>query len=177
MIDSIEIKGVATYGSDPQLLSGLSQFNYIFGSNGTGKTTISRVIANVSSFPTCKVNWKGGTLLQSMVYNHDFVERNFNQSAELKGVFTLGEKEVDTLAKIATAKGEFDTLTKKLETLTDSLQGVDGTGGKKGELGTLETNLKISAGPKSKSTMANSKELLKGIGITRKNSNPKYSKN
>lgn len=142
MIESVEIKDVATYGNDPQVLTGLSQFNYFFGSNGTGKTTVSRVIADVSSFPTCKVNWKGGTRLQPMVYNQDFVERNFNQSTELKGVFTLGEKEVDTLAKIATAKVELDTLTTKLETLTESLQGVDGTGGKKGELGTLETNFK-----------------------------------
>jgi wobble nucleotide-excising tRNase len=142
LIESVEIKDIATYGNEPQVLTGLAQFNYFFGSNGTGKTTVSRVIADVASFPSCKVIWKGGTRLQSMVYNRDFVERNFNQSAELKGVFTLGEKEVDTLAKIATAKVELDTLTTKLETLTESLQGVDGTGGKKGELGTLETNFK-----------------------------------
>ncbi len=142
MIDSIEIKDIATYGNEPQTLIGLSQFNYFFGSNGTGKTTISRVIAEVSNFPTCKVIWKGGTPLQPMVYNQDFVERNFNQSAELKGVFTLGEQEIGTLTKITTAKAELDALTKKIETLTESLQGGDGSGGKKGELGTLEISFK-----------------------------------
>lgn len=142
MIESIEIKDVATYVKDAQVLIGLSKFNYFFGSNGSGKTTVSRIIENVSNFPTCKVTWKGGTPLQPMVYNSDFVERNFNQSTELKGVFTLGEEQVDTLAKITTAKGELDGLTKKLETLTDLLQGSDGTGGKKGELVTLETNFK-----------------------------------
>lgn len=48
MIESISIQNEACYGSTPQVLSGLSQFNFIFGSNATGKTTISRIIANES---------------------------------------------------------------------------------------------------------------------------------
>lgn len=142
MIESITIASTATFGAVPEVLNGLSLFNFLFGSNGTGKTTVSRVIADEISFPTCKVTWKAGTKLQPMVYNCDFVERNFTQSSELKGVFTLGEKQVDTLAKIAAAKVEIDALTKKIETLTQGLQGADGTGGKKGELATLEAGLK-----------------------------------
>lgn len=142
MIDDITIATVATFGTPPESLNGLSQFNYVFGSNGTGKTTISRVIADEAEFPTCKVTWNGGTKLQPMVYNRDFVERNFTQSAELKGVFTLGEEQVDTLAKIAAAKVDLDRLTNKIETLTLGLQGEDGAGGKKGELATLEARLK-----------------------------------
>jgi len=142
MIESITIANVATYASTPETLAGLSQFNYLFGSNGTGKTTVSRVIANETSFPFCKVIWKGGTKLEPMVYNHDFVDQNFHQPAELKGVFTLGEKQLDTLAKITTAKAELDKLTENIETLTQRLQGVDGAGGKKGELTALEGRLK-----------------------------------
>ena len=142
MIESITIAGIATFGSTPETLTGLSQINFLFGSNGTGKTTVTRVIADEGSFPSCKVTWKAGTRLQPMVYNHDFVERNFTQSTELKGVFTLGEQQVDTLAKIAAAKVELDKLTTKIENLTHALQGTDGTGGKKGELATLEAGLK-----------------------------------
>ena len=131
MIDSITIADIATFGSTPEALGGLSQFNYLFGSNGTGKTTVSRVIADETSFPTCKVTWKAGTKLQPLVYNHDFVERNFTQSTELKGVFTLGEKQVDTLTRIAAAKAELDRLSTKIEDLTQALQGADGTGGKR----------------------------------------------
>src|SRR3954468_23078724 len=97
MIESISIASVATYATTPEQLSGLAQFNFLFGSNGTGKTTVSRVIANEASYPTCQVKWKAGSKLQPMVYNHDFVDRNFHQPAELKGVFTLGEKQKDTL--------------------------------------------------------------------------------
>ncbi len=142
MIESITICSVATFADTSEELKGLSKFNYLFGSNGTGKTTVSRVIADENSFPTCKVTWKTGTKLQPMVYNHDFVERNFTQSTELKGVFTLGEKQVDTLTKIAAAKVELDRVTTKIEGLTEALQGADGTGGKKAELATLEGGLK-----------------------------------
>jgi wobble nucleotide-excising tRNase len=142
MIESITIASVATYTNTPVTLSGLSQFNYLFGSNATGKTTVSRIIADEASFPSCGVTWRAGTKLQPMVYHHDFVERNFTQSAELKGVFTLGEKQVDTLAKIATAKRDLDALNSKIENLTQGLQGTDGTGGKNGELTTLEVGFK-----------------------------------
>jgi wobble nucleotide-excising tRNase len=142
MIESLSIANTATFGADPEALNSLSKFNYIFGTNGTGKTTISRIIANANSFPTCTVTWKGGAKLQTLVYNHDFVDRNFNQSNELKGVFTLGEQQVDTLAKIELAKGELDSLGKKLQALNLSLHGAEGKGGKKGELAALEASLK-----------------------------------
>ncbi|MES2356082.1 MAG: AAA family ATPase [Pseudomonadota bacterium] len=142
MIESINIANIATYDETPTELHGLSQFNFLFGSNGSGKTTISRVIAEENKFPTCLVTWKSGTKLQPMVYNQDFVEKNFNQSGELKGVFTLGEKQVEALTTIAAAKAELDILTTKIEGLTQMLQGADGTGGKKANLVTIESALK-----------------------------------
>lgn len=141
MIESISIANVATYTTQ-ESLNELSNFNFLFGSNGTGKTTISRIIAEAEKFPNCNITWKGNTKLQTMVYNKDFVDRNFNQSTELKGVFTLGEKQVDTLTKIAAAKTEQDTLTNKIHNLKQGLDGADGLGGKKGELTTLDEKFK-----------------------------------
>ncbi|MEX5217455.1 MAG: AAA family ATPase [Nitrospira sp.] len=142
MIESIEIANVASFGSTPEVLNGLSTFNFIFGANGTGKTTVTRIIAGESTFPTCKVRWKGGTKLETLVYNRDFIEKNFNQSSELKGVFTLGEKNIDTLKKIVTAKDELEKLTKNIEDLSKVLHGGDGVVGKKDELTVLESDLK-----------------------------------
>ncbi|SOD22803.1 AAA family ATPase [Nitrosomonas ureae] len=138
MIESIHIKNVATYGKTSEVMNDLSKWNFIFGSNGSGKTTITRVIANESDFPTCEVKWKGGTRLEPMVYNRDFVTHNFNQSTELKGIFTLGEKNVATLEKIVAVRGDLNTITKKIESLSLQLNGVNGLGGKKAELATLE---------------------------------------
>lgn len=61
MIETIEIASAGSFGSTPEHLRRLSQFNYVFGSNGTGKSTVGRVIANPSAFPACKISWKRGT--------------------------------------------------------------------------------------------------------------------
>lgn len=144
MIESVSIQNEACYGGTPQVLSRLSRFNFIFGSNATGKTTISRIIANESAFPHCAVVWEGGTRLETLVYNRPFVEKNFDQPSELKGIFTLGERDKDVLGKIATAKSELDALVDDIEMLTKTLQGEDGLGGKKGELSAIEADFEIT---------------------------------
>lgn len=142
MIESITLSGIASYTGPAEEMRGLSQINFVYGSNGSGKTTISRVIADLSAHPSCSLTWKGGTPLQALVYNQDFVESNFNQSNDLKGVFTLGENQAETLDKIKAAKADLDGLTDKIQGLTNTLQGEDGTTGKRGELTTLEDTLK-----------------------------------
>jgi len=162
MIESIHIANVATYGSDPVIMDGLSQFNYVFGSNGTGKTTISQIIDDERIFPSCIVNWKGGTRLQTLVYNEDFVKQNYNQSEELKGIFTLGKKRKDILKKIDDAKNKYDELTKNIEGLLKNLQGKDGSGGKKGELAELEEELQKKCWAQKQKYDEKLKEAFKG---------------
>ena len=139
MIESIRIAGVASYSHNPEFLNGLSRFNFLYGSNGSGKTTISRVIADDGGFSACSVTWNG-MKLQTMVYNRDFVTKNFSQSSELKGIFTLGEKNIDSIKQIAFAKSELDAITKKIEQMHFVLHGKDGTGGRISELATLDEN-------------------------------------
>jgi len=100
------------------------------------------VIADVSAYPACGISWRGGTRLQSLVYNRDFVDRNFNQGSELKGIFTLGEKNVETLKKIENTRSEIEVLTKKVENLTNTLSGIEGEGGKKKEVADLDDQFK-----------------------------------
>lgn len=138
MIESISIANVATFQESPELFTGLSQFNYIFGSNGTGKTTISRVIADQNSYPDCSISWRHGRPLEPVVLNLDFVDRNFSQ---LRGVFTLGQQQKDALERIATAKEELERENESLAELRGTLGGHDGSGGKKGELAQLEKDI------------------------------------
>lgn len=112
----------------------------MFGANATGKTTIGRVIEDAARFEDCGVTWKNGTRLQTMVYNRDFVDRNFNQSTELKGVFTLGENQLETLAKIQTKKIKLNDLTKKKASLMKNLEGQNRIEGKRAELTALEND-------------------------------------
>lgn len=138
MIQSISILNVATFHPTiATTLDDLRQFNYIFGSNGTGKTTISRVIADAAFSTTCRCAWQNGQPLKTVVLNRDFVEKNFDQ---MRGVFTLGEKEKDTEDKIKAAKEQKVKEQEKLNNLSRTLGGDDGTGGKEGELAHHEGN-------------------------------------
>lgn len=138
MIEKIVISNVATYGATPEELSDLKKINFVYGSNGTGKTTISRVVADPHSHAHCSLVWRGGSPMDLLVYNRDFVERNFNQPDELKGIFTLGERDKTTLDKIEAAKTELDQIKKKIVQLKGVLHGEDGNGGKRSELSALE---------------------------------------
>jgi wobble nucleotide-excising tRNase len=138
MIENIQIQKTASYGDAPENIAGLSTFNFIYGGNGTGKTTISRVIADEARFPNCKATWSGGIKLETMVYNRDFIDRNFGQSPDLKGIFTLGEKDKTTLDNITAAKSVLDGIFGQIKTFTETLQGDDGISGMKGQLAALE---------------------------------------
>ena len=142
MIESIQIASEASYANTPEVLHTLSKINFFYGANGSGKTTISRVVANSSSFASCSVNWKGGTALKTMVYNRDFVHENFSTATGPKGIFTLGKNDIETLAKIATAKTEHDASVTKIGKLKANLSGEDGSSGKTGELAETEEQFK-----------------------------------
>lgn len=142
MIESLSISKTATYGATPQVLDRLGRFNFIFGTNGAGKTTITRVIASPGEHPNCAIAWNRGTPLEPMVYNRDFVDRNFNAAPRLKGIFTLGEQDIANLDAIATKKAELDGIVRTIEQLTNTLQGQDQKSGKKGELVELESDIK-----------------------------------
>lgn len=71
------------------------QINYMFGENGSGKTTISKYLADQD-------NYKNGTIELDtdndiLVYNKDFVDSNFSDKNAIKGIFTIGESAVEAI--------------------------------------------------------------------------------
>ena len=110
MIESLSIANTATYGLTPQVLDRLKRLNFLFGSNGAGKTTITKVIANPGAYPHCGLVWKNGTPLEPMVYNRDFIEHNFNAAPRLKGIFTLGEQ--DVRRKLVSSESDLEHLSR-----------------------------------------------------------------
>ncbi len=132
MIESIKIENEASYTGEPQSLDDLRKFNFIFGCNGSGKTTITRVIAEEDSYPDCEVVWKDGNKLRALVYNRDFVEKNYSQRGDLQGIFTLGEGNKETEEKIeeerdnlAGIEAKIHGLQTKLEAKNSELQKVE----------------------------------------------------
>lgn len=140
MIESILLANEGAYDATGTKLEGLKKLNYIFGSNGSGKTTISRVVEGSGSFPDCEISWTGGTALEARVYNKDFVEKHFDAESSIKGIYTFGEN-VEVAERIKTLKGEADTINAKIRNLRKALIGEDGVSGKKKERETLDTLL------------------------------------
>lgn len=141
MIGEIIINNVATYHS-PASLSGLRRINYIFGANGTGKTTIGRAIARAEGHTHCQLVWQGGLPLEVMVYNKDFVEKNFSQNSPLQGVFTLGENQVEAEREIASLQTEIERASGLIASLNIQLQGEDEQSGKRKDLADLEPDMR-----------------------------------
>jgi wobble nucleotide-excising tRNase len=164
MISKINVSGAATFHG-AHLLDGLKEFNYFFGANGTGKTTISRVINSPVDYPSCSVTWENLVPLETRVYNRDFVALNFSQP--LKGVFTLGETTKKTLEDIDMAKEQIKRLQDDINTLNATLQGADGNGGIKTELARRtqkykEVFFKMKRKHSDKLSGANSGEGMRG---------------
>ncbi|PHM44956.1 Chromosome partition protein Smc [Xenorhabdus miraniensis] len=142
MIGEIQINlPLATY-QNPAKLSDLRRINYIFGANGTGKTTISRVIAQAHGHEHCQLQWQSGIELERMVYNRDFVDRNFNQDGPLQGVFTLGENQIEAEREIARLQPEIAKVNDRISSLNIQLDGSDEHPGKRKELEDLEPALR-----------------------------------
>ena len=140
MIEGIHLASEGAYDAAGTKLEGLKKLNFIFGSNGSGKTTISRVIEGSGNFPDCQITWAGGSPMDAIVYNKDFVEKHFDAESSIKGIYTFGEN-VEVAEKIKTLKGEFDGIKTKLSGLRKNLSGEDGTGGKKKERENLAAQL------------------------------------
>jgi wobble nucleotide-excising tRNase len=108
MIQSLKLKGIATYtGADGVTLTDLKKVNFFFGSNGSGKTTIGRMIDNPVVPTDCEVNWENGNVLPTFVYNQDYVRKNIYES-DLAGIFTVGADTVKREEAIAAKRVEIN---------------------------------------------------------------------
>lgn len=124
MIEKIQIKNVASYDSSGIELN-LKKINYIFGSNGTGKTTISEFLRNSNDqkFSSCKIHWKTNRSKPDIfVYNRHFVQENFNVKNEIKGIFTLGKESSDILAKIEDKMKAIEKHKEKIDNLDNHIK-------------------------------------------------------
>ena len=97
--------------------------NYFFGFNGTGKSTIARLIADPThrDFAHSTVKWSDDHPLDVLVYNREFIKQNYDDADDLKGVFTLGKDTKEVKAAIAVQRDEAETLVKGIASLRDEL--------------------------------------------------------
>lgn len=133
MIKTLLLKKVASYADDNGQRIEPLKVNFLFGLNGSGKTTISRFIATPSDekYSSCQISWDGSPI-KCAVYNRDFVEGNFSES--VPGIFTLGEGPIGTKNLIEQLTAEIAELEKTCTSKKKELEGTDTSTGYKEQL-------------------------------------------
>lgn len=113
MIKHIKLQGVATY-TEPVDID-FKDINFIYGGNGTGKTTLSKVISGEIQGEQCTVQTDGASNETILVYNKSFVEKNFREVGDIAGIFTLGMDSGDILALIKDKESSLNNLHAELD--------------------------------------------------------------
>lgn len=92
----------ATFTNMP--INGLTFVNFFYGNNGAGKSSVAHAIEEDDG-----IIWADGRSAEDfdiLVYNQDYINRNFVNYGELQGVFIFGEKDIEAKKRIQQLTGE-----------------------------------------------------------------------
>ncbi len=125
MITDIKIKSCIPYDDVGAELNNCKEINFIYGTNGSGKTTISEYLRNYDCveerYSACEIDWDLDGEQTIYVYNKPFRKLNFNQEEGIPGVFTLGEDSIADLQAIKNLKKELEDITGKYNTINSNI--------------------------------------------------------
>ncbi len=126
-ISQIVLKNAATFDENGASFENLNSINFIYGANGSGKTTTSSFLKNLAEnitpedkFANSEIEWYG-EILKIEVYNKQFKEEQFRNS-QVKGIFTLGKKTNENLENIESKKESINKEKEKKIKNEESLQ-------------------------------------------------------
>lgn len=115
----------ATFTNVP--INGLTFVNFFYGNNGAGKSSIARAIKEDDG-----IVWADGRSADDfdvLVYNQDYINRNFVSYGELQGVFIFGEEDIEAKKRIPQLteekKKKSDVRTAALEEYKKKSAGID----------------------------------------------------
>ncbi len=89
------------------------EINYFFGGNGIVKSSMGKVISDISAYPTCEIVWAISPI-HINIYNKQFLKSSFSQSNQIKVIFTLGKDLTETQTFIEKANKKMLSLKPKL---------------------------------------------------------------
>lgn len=116
MITKINLNNVASYKSLTALETD-KKVNLIYGLNGTGKSILSNFLNKQAEekFKNCSIDGLDENQ-EILVYNQTFIQENFFEPENLKGIFTLSKENKDAETKISNAQKEIEKLESEKET-------------------------------------------------------------
>lgn len=120
MIDSIDLSESPCFGSGVSL-GDLAPVNYVFGPNGSGKTTISQGLAGTAIDDT-HIDWEQGAQTVK-VYNRNYVRKAFTSAdGEERGVFLLGTESAEIFEKIKELEAQQEKTNRKIKSRQDTIE-------------------------------------------------------
>ncbi|MCR5693260.1 MAG: AAA family ATPase [Bacilli bacterium] len=119
MIKSINLKNCTPYNCAE--ITDCKSINFIFGSNGSGKSTVSSFLAGASDvrYSESSIDWYSENHETICVYNKNFRKENFKQT--IPGVFTLGNGTIEDIENLEKLKADHGDLLKEIAGLSGSL--------------------------------------------------------
>ena len=119
------MQGTETCYKETAVLNCAHKVNLIYGLNGVGKSTLSNYLAeypNVEDkYKNCSID-KLNSDEQLLVYNQSFVQKNFYESENQKGIFSLTKENKDALTAIEKANNELKILLKDKDSYDEKLK-------------------------------------------------------
>ncbi|GAA4405436.1 AAA family ATPase [Tsukamurella soli] len=158
MLQYLRLRGAPAFdptsGTD---IGPLNPANFFFGPNGSGKTTISRALADEARYAGTTLEWHPPTsALGVKVYNSDYVNATLTPAGHFPGVFLLGETNAQIQAEIESLRDSIATAKAKLVGLQSSLAT------KNGEIDRVRTALKDAAWAKRNDVPVDFREMFAG---------------
>ncbi len=95
--------------------------NFIFGMNGTGKSTLGRILAAGGD----GISWRDDTKAEDYercLFNSDFVNQNIRPDQGLPGLFMMGEANIDTTGELAALQKRKEQVQMERKHLQDAWQ-------------------------------------------------------
>ena len=121
IIEEVKV-GEATYEDKPQKFTP-TFINFFFGKNGSGKSTIARVINKKTT-----VTWQDNQNPDDytiLLYDADFISDNFNIHSDLPGVFSVNKGNIEIEKKITEQQNIVKNADKEIDELESQRKTAD----------------------------------------------------
>ena len=118
MINSITMLGEETCYKKQAEFKCNHKVNLVYGLNGTGKSTLSNYLFEYpevsEKYKECKIEGLNGEE-KILVYNQKFIQKNFYEVENQKGIFSLAKENKEALSAVEAANKETTRLRKEQE--------------------------------------------------------------
>lgn len=156
------MKKVASY-CEEQVLLNLAKVNFIYGENGSGKSTIAKYINDCDNldYAKCELEWDAQGAVDSLVYDREFVDNTLRET-KVSGVFTFGDgagTKQDHLEEAVSKRNKYHEELLKLQKTID---------GKSEELHKEQERFKEDCWKLQKKYKVGFLPALKGFGVKNK---------